>query len=145
MTVTINKDGIVCLDADEGKALMRKTATGPTSITRVALASSDSPDNWTDCEYAQDIEEEYTEDTPNIYSKLRLKIALAKLGKLQALESWLASFEIVSGYSALAAWGDAQDISDGFEGFQQFYNTALQHLGLTNEQGELILESAKIL
>ena len=144
MTITRNLNGTLCLNADEGRALRRKTDLGPTRITRVALASSDSPEEWIDCDYAQNDEDDQSKDGPNTYSKLRIKLALAKLGKLQALESWLAQREIAPQYSALAAWNDAQDISDSFDGFDQMYPLVLQVLGLTEEQGRQILDQAKI-
>ena len=143
MTITTNIEGTTCLNADEGRALRRKTDLGPTRITRVALASSDSPNEWTDCEYAQTEEESMSKEGPKIYSKLKIKLALAKLGKLQILESWLASFKIETGYSALAAWNDAQVISDDFDGFNAMYQQVLQLLGMTQQQGDLLLDQAK--
>ena len=143
MTITRNLNGTLCLNADEGRALKRKTDLGPTRITRVSLASSDSPEEWTDCDYAQNDEDDQSKDGPKTYSKLRIKLALAKLGKLQLFESLLSTFEIADGYQALAAWNDAQDISDGFDGFNEFYSTALSALGMTKEQGDQLLEQAR--
>lgn len=39
------------ITADEGMALHLKGEPAPTTITRVALAPWDSPDNWEDCDY----------------------------------------------------------------------------------------------
>ena len=47
------------ITADEGKALRRKGTDAQTTITRVALAPSDSSDNWEDCEYVEN-------DTPSM-------------------------------------------------------------------------------
>lgn len=77
--------------------------------------------------------------TPRTFSKIRLKIAIAKLGKLQALETWLASIEVAPGYSALAAWNDAQVIQDDFEGFKTIYAAAKLALDVTDEQAEALL------
>lgn len=76
---------------------------------------------------------------PRAFSKIRLKIAIAKLGKLQALETWLASIEVAPGYSALAAWNDAQVIQDDFEGFNTIYAAAKLALDVTDEQAEALL------
>lgn len=37
--------------AEDGKALRRKGEQEPSTIVRVSLSQSDSPDNWEDCEY----------------------------------------------------------------------------------------------
>lgn len=42
------------ITADDGKALRHKGTETKTTITRVALAPSDSADNWEDCEYGED-------------------------------------------------------------------------------------------
>ena len=77
--------------------------------------------------------------TPRQFSKIHLKIAIARLGKLQALEDWLASFEVAPGYTALAAWNDANVIADDFDGFERFYEESLSVLGITKELGDTIL------
>ena len=41
------------ITAAEGKALHRKGAETPTTITRVALAPWDSAENWEDCDYGE--------------------------------------------------------------------------------------------
>lgn len=76
---------------------------------------------------------------PKVYSKLKIKMAIANLGYLPALESWLASAEVAPGYSALAAWNDANVISDDFPGFETYYAAALAKFGITREQGDAIL------
>ena len=81
---------------------------------------------------------------PKTYSKIRLKIAIAKIGKLDALESWLKSFEVETGYSAYDAWIDAQEIADDFEGFAQFREAAKVALGVTEEQAVAILKAAEV-
>ena len=78
------------------------------------------------------------------YSKIRLKLAIAELGKLAALEAWLGSFEVKPGYTALAAWNDAQEISDAFEGFAQFREAAKTALGVTEEQCKAVLDAAEV-
>lgn len=76
---------------------------------------------------------------PKVYSKLKIKMAIANLGHLPALEAWLASVEVAPGYSALSAWNDANVISDDFPGFETYYVTALGKFGITREQGDAIL------
>ena len=76
---------------------------------------------------------------PKVYSKIKIKMAIANLGYLPALESWLASAEVAPGYSALAAWNDANVISDDFPGFETYYAAALAKFGITREQGDAIL------
>ena len=77
------------------------------------------------------------------FSKIRLKIAIAKIGKLSELEAWLASLEVAPGYSALEAWNDAQVIQDDFEGFTRFYEAAKIALGVTDEQAAAILDACQ--
>lgn len=81
---------------------------------------------------------------PKTYSKIRLKIAIAKIGKLEALEAWLKSFDVESGYSAYEAWIDAQEIADDFEGFGEFREAAKTALGVTEEQAVAILKAAEV-
>ena len=76
---------------------------------------------------------------PKVYSKIKIKMAIANLGYIPALESWLASAEVAPGYSALAAWNDANVISDDFPGFETYYAAALAKFGITREQGDAIL------
>lgn len=47
------------LTADEGKAIHRKGEPTPTTITRVALPASDSPENWEDCDYGEPSDTRY--------------------------------------------------------------------------------------
>ena len=83
--------------------------------------------------------EEVPPPPPRVFSKIYLKIAIARLGKLEALESWLASVEIEPGYSALAAWNDAQNISEDFEGFAEILGKVKEALGVSDEEVEAIL------
>ena len=80
---------------------------------------------------------------PRTFSKIRLKIAIARIGKLAALETWLASFEVAPGYSALAAWNDAQVISDDFEGFAAFYAAAKSALGVDDATADALLAACE--
>lgn len=86
--------------------------------------------------------QEDTRRIPREFSKIRLKIAIAQLGKLDALEQWLSSFEVAPGYTALEAWNDAQVISDDFEGFDTFFEAAKVVLGVDDAQAEAILAAS---
>lgn len=78
------------------------------------------------------------------FSKIRLKMAIAKAGLLQAFETMLSSIEIAPGYTALDAWNDAQVIRDDFEGFNGMIETIKTSLGVSNEIIEQILSSAAV-
>lgn len=86
--------------------------------------------------------EEDTRRIPREFSKIRLKIAIAQIGKLAELEAWLASFEVAPGYSALDAWNDAQVISDDFEGFSYYYEAAKLALGVDDATAEAIIAAS---
>ena len=89
--MTISEETIRILAADSGMAIRRKTDKGPTQITRVALASWDSPDNWTDCEYAQTEDESEAQVIPasRTFDKYRLVDALITAGVWDHVEAWL--------------------------------------------------------
>lgn len=88
--------------------------------------------------------EEEEASKPKRYRKIMLKVAIANLGKLQALNAWLASFEVAPGYTALEAWGDANELATDYPGFPEFYEAAKSVLGITDEQAAAILEAARI-
>jgi len=92
------------------------------------------------CVYKQ-VEIPATPPAVRTFSKIRLKMAIAKLGKLAALEAWLSSFEVAPGYSALEAWNDATVIQDDFDGFAQLYAAAKVALGVDDATAEAILEA----
>lgn len=76
---------------------------------------------------------------PTKYSRIKLEIAIAKLGKYAALEAFLSSQEVAPGYTALTAWKSAQVIQDDFEGFDAYYAAVLVALGIDKETGDAIL------
>ena len=95
----------------------------------------------------QRIWQEHQEETarqPRTYSKLRIEMAIADLGKWAEFETWLGSIEIKPSYPALRAWNSAQVISDGFEGFDTLLEAAKAALGVTDEQAEAILAAAAV-
>lgn len=61
MKISTNKYGTVCIDAEDGMAIKRKDEPPPSTIVRVALAVTDSPENWEDCEYGDPPEEDLSE------------------------------------------------------------------------------------
>lgn len=138
--MTIQKDTITILIADEGKALRRKTDMGPTRITRVALAKSSSPDEWTDCDYAE-TEEESAADVipaPRTFSKLRIVAALTNAGVWSQVKAYIEREGLYDLYLA------AQDFREDNEYFTQG-KTALQTaLEWTDEQVEAVLAEAEL-
>lgn len=115
-----------------------KVADDGTATTKVAETSVDM-DAVTAGLWVKEARRAVGAATPRTFSKIRLKIAIAKLGKLQELETWLSSLEVAPGYSALAAWNDATVIQDDFENFATMYEAAKVALGVTSEQAEAIL------
>lgn len=78
---------------------------------------------------------------PRIFSKLKIKIAIARLGKLAELEAYLATIEIAPNYTALAAWNDAQNLSENFDGFADIFAKIKAEFGISDEEGEKILSA----
>lgn len=76
---------------------------------------------------------------PRTFSKLYLELALAELGLIDALDAWLASFEVKPGYTAARAFDRANDISEVFPGFDKFFAAAKRQFGITDAQAESIL------
>jgi len=144
MTITTNINGTTVINADEGKALRRKTDKGPTRITRVALAKSSSPDEWTDCDYAQAEAEDEADvrPAPRRWSRLSIKTALARAGMLSQALAYLAQVEIATGYSAAEALTDCDYIEEGFGGEQAWsalLDGAADALGKTREEIDAFL------
>jgi len=85
--------------------------------------------------------EELPPPPPRIFSKLKIKIAIARLGKLAELEAYLATIEIAPNYTALAAWNDAQNLSENFDGFADMFAKVKAEFGISDEEGEKILSA----
>lgn len=85
-----------------------------------------------------------TVTTHRVFSKIRLKMAIASLGKLPQMEAWLASFEVAPSYTALEAWNDANVISDDFPCFYEFYEKAIEVLEIQREEGDDILAKCQV-
>ena len=81
---------------------------------------------------------------PRTFSRLKLKIALAKQGLLQQFLAVLQNIELVpnSGYMASEAFGDAVTLSEGFEGFGDAVSAVKTALGVTDAQVEAILAAS---
>ena len=140
MTITTNINGTTVINADEGNALRRKTDKGPTRITRVALAKSSSPDEWTDCDYAETEEESAAEviPAPRTFSKLRIVAALTNAGVWAQVKQYIEREGLYDLYLA------AQDFREDNEYFTQG-RTALQTaLGWTDGQVEAVLAEAEL-
>ena len=85
--------------------------------------------------------EELPPPPPRTFSKLKIKMAIARMGKLAELESWLANVEVAPGYTALAAWNDAQNISEDFDGFTDIFGKVKEAFGISDEDGEKLLSA----
>ena len=136
MTITTNTDGTTVINADSGMALRRKTDKGPTQITRVALAAWDSPDNWTDCEYAQTEDESEAHVIPasRTFSKYRLVSALMAANVWPQVKAW-----IESGPGAYDLYLAAEDISEDEQLLKDGIDEVKKLLGWTDEQVEALL------
>lgn len=77
------------------------------------------------------------------FSKIKLKMAIAKAGLLDAFESFIREIEIAPGYFAYDAWNDAQVIRDDFDGFDNMLSTIKSTFGLSDETIEQILNAAE--
>lgn len=140
MTITTNINGTTVINADEGKALRRKTDKGPTRITRVALAKSSSPDEWTDCDYAETEEESAAEviPAPRTFSKLRIVAALTNAGVWAQVKAYIEREGLYDLYLA------AQDFREDNEYFTQGKAKLQTALGWTDEQVEAVLAEAEL-
>ena len=140
MIVTQDLNGITAINADEGKALRRKTDKEPTQITRVALAAWDSTENWADCEYAQTEAESAAQviPAPRTFSKLRIVAALTTAGVWEQVKAYL---EQVFLYDLFLA---AQDFREDNGYFAQGRTQLQTALGWTDAQVEAVLQEATI-
>lgn len=139
MTITTNTEGTTVINADSGWALRRKTDIGPTQITRVALASWDSPNDWTDCEYAQTEDESEAQViiTSRTFSKYRLVSALTQAGVWDSVKQLLIERGLYDLFLA------AQDFRDDNEYFATGKAALQTELGWTDAQVEQILAAAE--
>ena len=78
------------------------------------------------------------------FSRMYLEIAIAGAGLLNALDAYLASFEVSPGYSAARAWDRANVIREEFPGFDSYFAAAKKALGITDAQAEAILEQGVV-
>lgn len=136
--VTQDLNGITAINADEGKALRRKTDKGPTQITRVALAAWDSPENWADCEYAQTEAESAAQviPAPRTFSKLRIVAALTTAGVWDAVKQLLIERGLYDLFLA------AQDFAEDNQYFKSGLGILQAQLGWTDEQVEAVLAAS---
>ena len=77
------------------------------------------------------------------FSKIKLKIAIARNGLLQVFETMLQNMEVAPGYTALDAWNDAQIIRDDFDGFDDMLASIKSNLDVSDEEVDQILSYAK--
>lgn len=81
---------------------------------------------------------------PRTFSRLKLKLVLARKGLLQQFFAALQNIELIegSGYMASEAFGDAVTLSEDFEGFGAAVAAIKTALGVTDEQVEEILAAS---
>lgn len=138
--MTISEKTIRILAADRGMALRRKADKWSTRITRVALASWDSPDNWEDCEYAQSDYESEAHVIPasRTFSKLRIVAALTTAGVWDSVKQLLIERGFYDLFLA------AQDFREDNEYFANGKAALQSALGWTDEQVEAVLAASAI-
>lgn len=79
---------------------------------------------------------------PPRYSKLKLYVAISKIGKWQALKEWLQTQE-VNGLNAWEAFSLAQDLSADNELFNSWVSMARDALGIDEATVAAILKAAE--
>jgi len=79
---------------------------------------------------------------PPRYSKLKLYVALSKIGKWQQLKEWLQTQE-VDGLNAWEAFSLSQDLSADNELFNSWVSLAKNALGVDDETVAAILKAAE--
>lgn len=83
-------------------------------------------------------------DAPRVFSKLKLKMALAQAGLLQQFLAVLQGVELIegSGYMASDAFADAVNLSEANDEFKAAVQAAKNELGVTDEDVERILSAS---
>ena len=77
---------------------------------------------------------------PRVFRKIMIELALAEAGILPALDAYLASIELKPGYTAARAWNTANELSENFPNYDQYFAAAKKALGISDAQAEAILE-----
>lgn len=77
---------------------------------------------------------------PRVFRKIMIELALAEAGILPALDAYLASIELKPGYTAARAWNTANELSEDFPNYDQYFAAAKKALGISDAQAEAILE-----
>ncbi len=79
---------------------------------------------------------------PPRYSKLKLYVALSRIGKWQALKEWLQAQE-VDGLNAWEAFSLAQDLTADNEMFELWLGRAKEALGVDDATVQAVLKAAE--
>ena len=79
---------------------------------------------------------------PRVFSKLKLKGAIATAGLLPAFKEMLSGMEVAPGYTAKEAFDDAVNLSEAHPKFADAISIAKQILPVTDEQIEQILAAS---
>ena len=90
------------------------------------------------------IEVENPPPPPRVFSKLKLKMALAQAGLLHQFLAVLQGVELIegSGYMASDAFADAVNLSEANDGFKAAVQAAKNALGVTDEDVKRILAAS---
>jgi len=82
--------------------------------------------------------------SPRVFSRLKLKMALARQGLLPQFLAVLEQIELVpgSGYMASEAFGDAVTLSEDYDGFAAAVAAVKTALGVTDDDVERILAAS---
>ena len=81
---------------------------------------------------------------PRVFSKLKIKGAIATAGLLTAFKQLLEGIIVAEDYTAAEAFNDAANISEAHPGFAAAVTAAKAALGVTDEQVEAILAAATL-
>lgn len=101
----------------------------------------DDAENQTKIEQSW-VEVEDPPPPPRVFSKLKLKGAIATAGLLPAFKEMLSGMEVAPGYTAKEAFDDAVNLSEAHPKFADAVAVAKQILPVTDEQIEAILASS---
>jgi hypothetical protein len=134
MTVTTNEYGVVKLEADEGKAICRVDESGPTTVTTLYLAKTESAADYKDCAYGVPV-------PPRTFSKLKLYAALAAANLWDALKTWLEA-QTYEGMNAWTAFSLAQELTEDHPMFAAWFSAAKTALGVDDATAEALLDAA---
>lgn len=129
MTVTTNEYGVVKIEADEGKAICRAGESGPTTVTTLYLAKTESAANYKDCAYGEPI-------PPRIFVTADIIEVLMEEGYWEAARAWIVEQGLLDLVLA------TKEFDETNANFVAGRAALQQALGLTDAQIEELLARA---